>query len=294
MRPKCPVCGKLFWCDYPNLWRYKRDKKYICSWSCLRKYDGKEAGDMAYRKIKKDGTPAKPTRKQKEEPKVELVYDPGIAEKYRREQAREAQQRANEQARAEAEKKEKDIVCKIDMEPLEVCGVRSRVLKDGVYTRNTAGNAMVLGGMSMRDDNIGLKAENWIRLSAEILLALEQCGKTVAQMTSASFKNFRKSVELLEVFHQEKFDKIHSREDRVDRFEDSLGSYLVQLHTRQLSEVETHTSAKYLSYLSNLERVSDYAVKLAELGQELASKKIAFSSRASKELHICTEAVQEV
>ena len=66
MRPKCPVCGKLFWCDYPNLWRYKRDKKYICSWSCLRKYDGKEAGDMAYRKIKKDGTPAKPTRKTAE------------------------------------------------------------------------------------------------------------------------------------------------------------------------------------------------------------------------------------
>ena len=125
-------------------------------------------------------------------------------------------------------------------------------------------------------------------------LALEQCSKTVAQMTSASFKNFRKSVELLDSFHQEKFDKIHSREDRVDRFEDSLGSYLVQLHTRHLSEVETRTSAKYLSYLSNLERVSDYAVKLAELAQELASKKIAFSSRASKELHICTEAVQEV
>ena len=103
---------------------------------------------------------------------VELVYDPSIVEEYRREQE---QKKANEQARAEAEKKEKDIVCKIDMEPLEVCGVRSRVLKDGVYTRNTAGNAMILGGMSMRD-HIGLKAENWIRLSAEILLALEQLG----------------------------------------------------------------------------------------------------------------------
>ena len=39
MRPKCPVCGKLFWCDWPNLWRYKREKIYLCSWSCLRKYD---------------------------------------------------------------------------------------------------------------------------------------------------------------------------------------------------------------------------------------------------------------
>ena len=32
MRPKCPVCGKLFWCDWPNLWRYKRDGAYLCSW----------------------------------------------------------------------------------------------------------------------------------------------------------------------------------------------------------------------------------------------------------------------
>ena len=163
MKPKCPVCGKLFWCDYPHLWRYKRDKKYICSWSCLRKYDGKEAEDMAYSKIKKDGTPAKiPSGKKKEEPKVDLVYDPAIAEEYKAEQE---QKKATERA------------CRIlGQEPLEVCGVRSRVLRDGVYTKNTAGNAMVLGGLSMTDDHLGLKAENWIRLSAEILLALEQLG----------------------------------------------------------------------------------------------------------------------
>jgi len=125
-------------------------------------------------------------------------------------------------------------------------------------------------------------------------LALEQCSKTVIQMTSASFKNFRKSLELLHTFSQEKFDKIQSREETVDRFEDRLGSYLVQLHTRQLSEIETRTSAKYLSYLSNLERVSDYAVKLAELAQELSSKRISFSDRAAHDLQIFMNAVVEL
>ena len=69
MRPTCPVCGKLFWCDYPNLWRYKREKLFICSWSCLRKYDERrEAKNMAYSKIRKDGTPAKkPGGKKKAE-----------------------------------------------------------------------------------------------------------------------------------------------------------------------------------------------------------------------------------
>jgi len=69
---------------------------------------------------------------------------------------------------------------------------------------------------------------------------------------------------------------------------------LVQLHAKQLNDDETRLSAKYLSYLNNLERISDYAVKLAELAQELSTKKISFSPRARKELQICEEAVDEI
>ena len=98
-------------------------------------------------------------------------------------------------------------------------------------------------------------------------LALEQSGKTMDQMTGAAFKNIHKAIGLLETFSQESFDKIMSREDKVDRFEDRLGSYLVRLHTKPLSDTENQTSAKYLSYLTNVERISDHAVKVAELAQ---------------------------
>ena len=164
MRPKCPVCGKLFWCDYPHLWRYKRDKKYICSWSCLRKYDErKEAGDMAYSKIKKDGTPAKPTRKQKEEPKVELVYDPSIAEEYKREQE---------------QKKATERTCRtLGQDPLEVCGVRSRVVQYGRYgTFKDNMKHEKYMSFTANDVDMYMEANKWIRFSAEILVALEQLG----------------------------------------------------------------------------------------------------------------------
>lgn len=125
-------------------------------------------------------------------------------------------------------------------------------------------------------------------------LALEQCGKTMIQMSTAAFKNLKKSIELFDEFRQEKFDKIMCQEEKVDRFEDCLSAYLVRLNAKELSSKETQTSGKYLSCLSNVERVSDHAVNLAELANELASKQTAFSEQATRELHICFEAVLEI
>ncbi len=125
-------------------------------------------------------------------------------------------------------------------------------------------------------------------------LALEQSGRAVDLMTHAAFKSLKKSTDLLREFNQEKYDKIMSREDVVDRYEDALGSYLVQLNTKALSEKETKTAARYLSCLTNLERISDHAVNLADLGKELADKKIQFSSQAQLELETCINAVLEI
>jgi len=125
-------------------------------------------------------------------------------------------------------------------------------------------------------------------------LALEQCGKTLEQMSEASFKNLRRAMELLDAFDQKKFQKILQQEDRIDHMEDRLGNYLVRLTARELSDKETRASAKYLTCLSNLERISDHAVNLAELAQELAQKSSNFSPQAHKELHICMDAVEEI
>ena len=125
-------------------------------------------------------------------------------------------------------------------------------------------------------------------------LAVEQCGKTMEKMSAASFKNLRRSIELLHTFSQEKFDKIMNRENVVDRFEDRLGSYLVRLNARGLSDTETQETAKYLHCLTNVERISDHAVNLSELAQEMHTKHIAFSPQAEKELRVCIDAIQEI
>lgn len=125
-------------------------------------------------------------------------------------------------------------------------------------------------------------------------LALERCGQTVQSMTETAFKNLRKSIELFENYSAEGFQKVQRREEKVDRYEDALGAYLVQLNTKELTMEETQTSARYLSSLSNLERISDHAVNLSELAQELSEKGISFSPQAIEELKICAGAVLEI
>ena len=125
-------------------------------------------------------------------------------------------------------------------------------------------------------------------------LALEQSGRAIDIMAHAAFKSLKKSTDLLSEFNQEKYDKILSREDLVDRYEDALGSYLVRLNLKALSEKETKTVARYLSCLTNLERISDHAVNLADLGKELAEKKIRFSDQAQQELKTCIDALLEI
>ena len=125
-------------------------------------------------------------------------------------------------------------------------------------------------------------------------LALEQSGKTMESMVSASFKNLKKSISLLEEFHQESYDKIMKTEDSVDRYEDSLGSYLVRLNAKELTTKETQTAARYLHSIGNVERISDHAVNIAELAKELADKRISFSEKGGNDLKVCADAVLEI
>ena len=132
------------------------------------------------------------------------------------------------------------------------------------------------------------------RLLAYPPLALEQSSHAIHLMAESSRKNLVDSIQLLKEFDQETFDKIQNRENKVDTFEDKLGDYLVLLNAKPLSQEETRTSAKFFTYLTNLERISDHAVNIAELAQELHHKKIAFSEKALKELNICLDAALEI
>lgn len=52
-RPLCPICGRLFWCDYPHQWVFKRDKVFLCSYGCMREYDRRKEIEKNMKEEKK-------------------------------------------------------------------------------------------------------------------------------------------------------------------------------------------------------------------------------------------------
>lgn len=64
MIKNCPICGKAFDVLYPDIWRYKRNNRFLCSWKCIRLYD-KEKKEEEH--MKKDNEPIKRLRMSKDD-----------------------------------------------------------------------------------------------------------------------------------------------------------------------------------------------------------------------------------
>jgi phosphate:Na+ symporter len=95
-------------------------------------------------------------------------------------------------------------------------------------------------------------------------------------------------------FTPEQAEAIREKEEKTDHYEDILGSYLVKLSGRELSEDDHDEVTKLLKLISDFERISDHAVNILESAEELKEKEITFTEAAGKELRVLGDAVGEI
>ncbi len=80
----------------------------------------------------------------------------------------------------------------------------------------------------------------------------------------------------------------------MDRYEDELGTYLVKLNHKDLSEHDSRSVSIMLHCIGDFERISDHAVNIMESAQELYEKGVHFSEDAMKELGVLQKAVEDI
>ena len=144
----------------------------------------------------------------------------------------------------------------------------------------------------------GPEEEDFDRLESRFVqhpaLALEQSRQAVNNMAGEAKANLEDAFYLLRDYQEKKFQFILHREDIIDKYEDKLGSYLIQLTGKELTSQQNKEVTKYLHAIGDLERIGDHAMNIAECAKEIQEKNVVFSKEASQELDVLFAAVQEI
>ena len=132
------------------------------------------------------------------------------------------------------------------------------------------------------------------RLLATPPLAIDRCRFLANEMASDAVTALRYGMACLTEYDGEKVKYINETEEKTDKYEDIIGTYLVKLSSQQLSDADSMESTKLLKIIGDLERISDHAVNLVDSAKEIREKKIVFSESASAELKNLVAATDEI
>lgn len=124
--------------------------------------------------------------------------------------------------------------------------------------------------------------------------ATEQCKVVAANMAELTKEALYLSMDLITKFDKKKAKRVEELESEIDQYEDQLGTYMVKLSQKYLSEKDSHTLSIILHCLSDFERISDHAVNIMYSAKEMFEKELSFSKKAVEELAVYTDALKEI
>lgn len=132
------------------------------------------------------------------------------------------------------------------------------------------------------------------RLLQSPSFAIQECESLVMKMADMAHENVLRSISLIYNYRQDQADLVEDYEDKLDQSEDKLGSYLVKIAAKNLSDKDSLYVGKLLHGIGDLERIGDHAVNIVDVARELYEKQIVFSLAANKELEILISAIKEI
>ena len=132
------------------------------------------------------------------------------------------------------------------------------------------------------------------RLLATPAIAVERCRVVALDMAQEASDALNLSIESLTDASPALGEKIRALEDSTDRYEDTLGTYLLTLAQRPMTANDSDESGRLLHLISDFERIADHAVNILESAEELHAKKITLPADAQQELTTLEHAVQEI
>ncbi len=125
-------------------------------------------------------------------------------------------------------------------------------------------------------------------------IATERAMSLSIKMARLSEGTLLGSLELLGEYNDKVAETIRDNEDMIDTYEDVISTYLVKLSSKTLSEKDSKTIQLVLHTIGDFERISDHAVNILQVAEEIEQKKIKFSEEAHAGLEVMIAALIEI
>ena len=132
------------------------------------------------------------------------------------------------------------------------------------------------------------------RLLATPAVAVQRAHEIAGQMAADAAKAMHLAMGLTKKFESGIMEQVIELEDKTDRYEDALNTYLVKLSGMNLSVHDNRILNTLLYTVSDIERMADHAKAVAKAALEIEEKKIAFSKQAKGELAVLEQAVLDI
>lgn len=132
------------------------------------------------------------------------------------------------------------------------------------------------------------------RLLTTPSVAVAECENASQRMSLLAMETVLMSVSLISNYDEKVVKKVYKNEEKLDNYEDRIGSTLVQLSTMALSERDSQVSSRVLRAIGDFERLGDHAINIAQSAEEIHEHDLHFSESAQKEMQVLTDAITEI
>ncbi|WP_296727117.1 PhoU domain-containing protein [Ruminococcus sp.] len=132
------------------------------------------------------------------------------------------------------------------------------------------------------------------RLIATPPLAVSQCREKTVDMAQGAKDALHEALRAMFDFSEKAVLSVEEKEQLLDEMEDQLSTFLLELSAVSLTDEDSKTVTELLHTISDFERISDHAINMIEIAQEMERNSQSFSDSAKDDFSTLFAALTEI
>ncbi|MCR5797129.1 MAG: Na/Pi cotransporter family protein [Eubacterium sp.] len=132
------------------------------------------------------------------------------------------------------------------------------------------------------------------RLISTPPLAVSQCKERTIEMAKIAKDALHEALTAMFDINDKSVKSVEEKEQLLDEMEDKLSTFLLKLSSVSLTDSDSHTVTELLHCISDYERISDHAINMIEIGQEIQKSGQEFSENAKADFATLSAALTEI